>query len=398
MPWNTSSSLSRRERFALCALSFTQPFKHTCRDFDVSRKTGYKWLARYRAGGAVAMADQSRRPQHCAKDKAREWKPRVAQARLQRPHWGAKKLRQRLRELHPRLRLPGVRTIGRWLQQLGLTRARPRRARRGPPVPHPGLTVPRRRHQVWTVDFKGWFFTADGQRQDPLTVREGKSRYLLDIRLLPNQNDAGVRRAMSRIFAREGLPTAIRVDNGAPFGGSGALGLSRLSVWWLRLGIRVEFTRRARPGDNAAHEQMHACYKAEVLREPGANRRAHQRRSDLWREDYNECRPHEALAQRTPASCYGRSARTLPAKLPALRHPTGCIVRRVRPRGAIQWQGRPRHIGRAFGGQSLGFKALSSQHHAVYFGTLLVGELHLRDVAGMRPSHWKRLPSAPLKM
>ena len=398
MPWKKSSIVLERERFALAALRGRKPFVQVCADFGVSRKSGYKWLARYRAAGAAGLSNRSRRPRHCARRKPAHWKRAVRQVRRARPHWGARKIWQRLRQLHPRVRLPAVRTIGRWLREMGLLGTRPRRARRGPAVPHPGLTTPRRCHQVWTLDFKGWFRTADGLRQEPLTVREAKSRYLLDIRLLPDQSDPAARRAMTRLFRRHGLPSAIRVDNGAPFGGKGALGLSRLSVWWLRLGIRVEFTRRARPGDNAAHEQMHRCYKAEVLDPPAADRRAQQRRSDRWRHDYNHRRPHEALAQRTPASLYQPSPRRCPQILPALHYPPRWAARRVRPHGEIKWQGRLRFIGRAFVGQIVGLHPLNASHCAVHLGPLLIGHLHTADPAGMRPARWQRLPEKPLKL
>lgn len=399
MPWKSSSLVLERERFALTALSSKKPFARLCAEHGVCRKTGYKWLRRYCAGGVAALGDRSRRPHRAGRQKSALWKRSVRQVRRARPFWGAKKIYARLRELHRRARLPAVRTIARWLRELGLVGVRARRARGGPLVPHPGLTVPRRRHQVWTVDFKGWFRTADGQRQEPLTVREAKSRYLLEIRLLPQQSDAAVRRVLTRLFRRHGLPSAIRVDNGAPFGGKGALGLSRLSLWWLRLGIRVEFTRRARPGDNAAHEQLHRCYKAEVLDPPAAHRRAQQRRTDRWRYDYNHRRPHEALGQKPPARSYRASARRWPQTLPALRYPKNWLQRRVRPHGDIKWQGRLRFVGRAFVGQILGLKTLTPQGWAaVYLGPLLIGELHAKDAAGMRPARWQRLPHHPLKL
>lgn len=398
MPWKTSSLVLERERFALAALGSSKPFAHLCAQYAISRKTGYKWLARYRAGGAGALRDHSRRPQRCARQKPARWKRSVRLVRQARPHWGAKKIRARLRALYPRTRLPALRTIGGWLCELGLVGPRARRARRGPAVAHPGLTTPRYLHQVWTVDFKGWFRTADGQRHDPLTVREAKSRYLLEIRLLPDQSDGAARRAMTRIFRRHGLPAVIRVDNGAPFGGKGALGLSRLSVCWLRLGIRVEFTRRARPGDNAAHEQMHGCYKAEALDPPAGDRRAQQRRTDRWRHDYNHHRPHEALGQQPPARAYQPSKRRWPQRRPALHYPQSFAVRRVRPHGDIKWQGRLRFVGRAFVGETLGLKRLSPHHWAVQLGPLLIGQLHAKDAPGMRPARWQRLPDKPLKV
>lgn len=398
MPWNPLASSSQRTHFALRALQAVEPFSLTCKTFSISRKTGYKWLSRFRSGGSSYMLDQSRRPLHSPKQKASSWLAHVASARQTRPHWGAKKIHALLRQLYPRLHLPSIRTIGRWLLAEGLIKPRPRRALRGPSVPHPGLTIARRVHQVWTIDFKGYFRTLDGVRHDPLTIRDAKSRYLLDIRLLPNQSDAAVRRAMTNVFKREGLPTAIRVDNGAPFGGKGALGLTRLSVWWLQLGIRVEFTRRARPGDNAAHEQMHARYKAEVLSLPASNRALVQRRSNRWRHDYNHHRPHEGLGQRMPAQLYQSSSRRLPKSISDLSYADHLTVRRVRPHGDIRWQGRLRNIGRAFVGELVGLKALSKDQHQVFLGSLLIGDLHLHDRGGMRPAHWKRVPLVPIKL
>jgi putative transposase len=268
MPWKNSSVVAERERFAVLALKKERKFAQLCRDFGISRETGYKWCRRHREEGRRGLEDRARAPHQPAQPQAERWRKRALQMRRVHPHWGAEKLREQLAKRHGRRRLPSVRTVERWLRAAGLVRARPRRVRRGPPVPHPGLTVSRRRHEVWTVDFKGWYRTGDGQRQEPLTVRDLHSRYLLAVRLLPDQSEAAAHDALVRIFRAHGLPEAIRVDNGVPFGGKGALGLTRLSVWWLRLGIRVEFTRRARPGDNAGHEQMHGLYAREVAPTP----------------------------------------------------------------------------------------------------------------------------------
>jgi hypothetical protein len=256
------------------------------------------------------------------------------------------------------------------------------------------LTAATRPNQVWTVDFKGWFRTADGQRQEPLTVRDLFSRYGLCLRLLPNQDDRPVRRAMRRLFQVRGLPEIIRVDNGSPFAGKGALGFSRLSVWWQRLGIRVEFTRRARPGDNAAHEQFHGCYQREVVAKGAKNRRAMQRRSDHWLRDYNENRFHESLENRTPAECYRPSQRPYRPAAP-WPYPPPWPVRRVRNRGHIKWQGRLRFIGRAFVGQQVGLQPAEPPLRAVYMGETLIGHLHDQDPGGMRPARHCKNPDIP---
>jgi putative transposase len=390
MPWKIVSLVRARQQLVELMLARRHTLPTLCRRFGVSRKTAYKWRARYRRHGLAGLRDRSRRPARSPRKLPSPWIRVIKRYRRQRPHWGAKKLHRRWQKEFPRQRLPSVRTIHRWLQQLGLVRPRPRRARPGPLLPTPGLTRARRSNHVWTVDFKGWYRTADGQRQEPLTVRDLFSRYGLSLRLLPSQDDVPVRRAFQRLFGQRGLPRIIRVDNGSPFAGKGPLGLSRLSVWWLRLGIRVEFTRRARPGDNAGHEQFHGCYQRELVAQGGPQRRLMQQRSDRWLAAYNHDRPHEALGQRTPAEVYRPSQRACPESLSPLVYPKTWRRRRVRNRGHIKWQGRLRFIGRAFVGQHVGLKWSGDQQATVYLGQQLIGHLHARDVGGLRPAHWQR--------
>jgi putative transposase len=390
MPWKIISLVRARQKLVEAVLARHHPLQSLVRRFRVSRKTAYKWLDRFRREGTAGLGNQSRRPRRSPRRLAVCWVKRILHGRRFRPQWGAKKIHQRLRELFPRCRRPCVRSIPRCLQRHQPVRCRCRRARKGPALPAPGLTPARRPNQVWTGDFKGWFRTADGQRQEPLTVRDLFSRYGLCLRLLPNQDDAGARRVFVRLFRQRGLPDIIRVDNGSPFAGTGALGLSRLSVWWLRLGIRVEFTRRARPGDNAGHEQFHGCYQREVVAAGSAHRAQAQGRSDRWLAQYNTDRPHEALEQRTPASRYRPSRRTYPESLPPLSYPQSWDQRRVRNRGHIKWRGRLRFVGRAFVGQTIGLKSRTPESWEVYLGQQLIGQLHSADPGGMRPARWQR--------
>jgi putative transposase len=396
MPWKTVSLLRARQRLIEAVLARRHPLHYLCRRFGISRQTAYKWLARFRRRGLAGLHDRSRRPRRSPTSLPAHWLKIIGRCRRLRPHWGAKKIRQQLRQTYRRRRVPCARTIHRWLHRSGWVQPRARRARRGPALPHPGLTVARQANQVWTVDFKGWFRTADGVRQEPLTVRDLFSRYGLCLRLLPNQDDGAVRQQMQRLFRKRGLPTAIRVDNGSPFSGTGALGLSRLSVWWMRLGIRVEFTRRARPGDNAGHEQFHGCYQREVVAQGAAHRRAMQARSTRWLAHYNEQRPNEALGQRTPAQVYRPSRRVYPQRVPPLKYRQPWEARRVRNRGHIKWRGRLRFIGRAFVGQTLGLKSAGLEQWDVYLGRQLIGQLHAQDLGGLRPAHWLR--RTPLKV
>jgi putative transposase len=360
MPWKKSLVSEERAQFVLTAKSESESFVSMCGRFGISRKTGYKWLQRYRRGGLKALADMSRRPHHRGKMHHIAWRMRLRALRQEHPRWGAKKLRRLLQKAFPQARrLPAVSTLARWLVELHLVKKRQRRARRGPVLPWRGVHAPKGCNQVWTIDFKGWFRTGDGQRCEPLTVRDLFSRYVLSVALLPNQSDAAVRRVMRQVFRRYGLPKVIRVDNGAPFGGKGALGLSRLSVWWLRLGITVEFVRPAHPQDNGAHEQMHRVLRADVATPPAPSVAAQKRRIGAWISCYNHQRPHEALGQRVPGQIYWPSNRPMPEQLIKASYPSAWHTRRVRNRGHIKWRGRERFIGRAFVGELVGLKPIA---------------------------------------
>ncbi len=306
------------------------------------------------------------------------------------PHWGAKKLHARLRRQFPRSRLPAVRTITKWLPRLCVMPRRHRHTRRGPRLRLPPLTQPTAPNDVWTVDFKGAFRTTDGTRCDPLTVRDLFSRYLLAVRILPHQRQTAVRRVFVGLFRRYGLPKVLRMDNGAPFGSTGARGLSALSVWWLTLGIQVEFIRPGHPEENGAHEQMHRELKRDTARPPAAHPPGQQRRSDRWRRYYNTARPHEALGGGYPADYYRRSRRRYRGPH-RLRYPRGWVVRHVRHNGQIKWQGRLRSIGEAFARHPVALRPRAGGFAEVYFQRLLLGTLHDRDRGGLRPVKPHRL-------
>jgi putative transposase len=387
MSWHTGSLVSTREAFALAALARREPFAQQCRRFRIVRSTGYKWLHRFRRAGRAGLSDLARRPKRSPHRFGRQWRLALRQLRRHHPTWGPRKLHARLRQLHPRVRLPVPRTIARWLQQMGLVPLRSRRQRRGPQLPPRRRRVARCANDIWTIDFKGWFRTGDGTRVEPLTVRDLKSRCLLEIRLLRNQSDRAVRRVLQRVFRRYGLPKVMRVDNGPPFGGVGPLGLSRLSVWWRRLGLRVEFSRPAHPQDNAAHEQMHRVYQAEVAARPAPNLRAQQRRSERWRQHYNQVRPHEALGLRSPALYYHPSSRRLPKQLSPWAYRPTWLQRRVMADGRLFWRGRQRFIGRAFGGEIIALQPIGTERWKIYLGGDLLGVLYQHDRSrSLRPA------------
>ena len=393
MPWKKFLVSEARVQFVLAAKNKNESFASVCGRFGISRKTGYKWWQRYRAGGVKALVDGSRRPRRRGKMHDFCWRMRLRKVRQERPRWGAKKLRRLLQRAFPQARrIPAVSTLGRWLVELHLVKKRRRRARRGPLLPWRGVQAPTGCNQVWTIDFKGWFRTGDGRRCEPLTVRDLFSRFVLVVALLPNQSDAAVRGALLRVFRRYGLPKTIRVDNGAPFGGKGSLGLSRLSVWWLRLGIAVEFVRPAHPQDNGAHEQMHRVLRADIATPPAPSVAAQKRRIRVWIHCYNHQRPHEALGQRVPAQIYWPSNRPMLEQLQKVKYLCAWETRRVRNRGHIKWKGRERFVGRAFVGELVGLKKTGEGIHEVYLDWHLIGLLYEQDLAGMRPAAIARHP------
>jgi transposase InsO family protein len=317
-----------------------------------------------------------------------QWLKRIRRLRRRHWSWGSRKLAARLRQQYPRREVPSARTIGKWLQRMKLNRGYRRRSRRGPHLERKQLTLAVRNNQVWTVDFKGWYRTQDGQRVEPLTVRDLFSRYLLSVRLFPNQSWLPVRRVFLRLFGERGYPEVIRMDNGSPFGTTGPAGLSRLSAWWTGLGIKVEFIAPGHPEQNGAHEQMHRVLKAETARPPSKHLRAQQRRTNRWVKDYNQIRPHEGLGQRPPRAVY-RSKPTAQRKV-ELSYGPGVVVRRVRSNGQIRWRGRMRFVGEAFIGYPIGLKIMSPGSCMVYFANCLIGELLESDPGGIRPARYIR--------
>lgn len=356
--------------------------------FGVSRATAYRVWSRFTQGGDAALVPSRRGPKPGGQ-RWSQWSDAVLALRRRWPSFGPRKLRHLLRRDYPRQRMPSERTIARILSAAGCVRRRRRRGL-GPIIERAKLTQARRSNAVWTIDFKGYFYTADGQRCLPLTVRDLFSRYLLAVEHVTEASDLAVRRVLCRCFRRYGLPGVIRVDNGTPFSGEGPRGLTSLSVWWVRLGIRVEFTRPAKPQDNGAHEQMHGVLKRETAQPPAADLPAQARRFRRFCQCYNEVRPHEKLRMRVPATVYRPQPIRIP-KLKDLRYPASWERKRVSQAGLIYWAGKMRIVGRPFKGQYVGLKpmtkvaASSDQAAEVYLGSMLLGELHASDPAALRP-------------
>lgn len=377
--------MEERIRFVLAVEQGDNSIAELCRQYGISRKTGYKWIRRYRADGLEGMRERSRRALRCPHKTSQLWVDRIIREKLKHPRWGPKKIRVILQEPGRAEPVPAASTIGHILDGAGLVRPRKRRRRcsRSPQGP---LTRAQRPNHVWAVDYKGWFRTGDAQRIDPLTVSDLYSRYLLEVKALPNQSHENAREVFDQLFRHYGLPEIIRSDNGTPFASTGACGLSRLGVWWILLGIKRELIAPGHPEQNGIHERMHLTLKQEACHPAAANRTAQQRRFNRWRKEFNEKRPHEALGMKKPAQLYRRSDVPYSKTTAEPSYPTGYLVRRVRTSGEIKWCGRKRFIGEALKGVRLGLKRIDANRSQVYFGSILLGDLYGADTGGLRPT------------
>lgn len=333
-------------------------------NYGVSRETVYQWKRRREAGDARWFEERSRAPGHCPHATPPDVIAAIVALRGRFPRFGPKKIKARLTMDRPDLAWPAASTIGDILKREGLivpTLSRRRALDRGAVVA--GSDVP---NGEWAMDFKGWFRTVDGERIDPLTVSDTASRYLVEVRITPPTHD-GVKGVLTWVFNWVGLPDAIRSDNGAPFGSTGAGGLSRLSVWLLKLGIEPRFIPPSSPQDNGRHERMHRTLKAETAKPPARYREEQQVRFNVFRQLYNEERPHEALGQETPASCWTPPRRAMPSRIEEPWYDPDHEVRRVRPDGTIKWRGEHVFIGEALARETIGLAEQENGGHIVRF-------------------------------
>lgn len=385
-------------RFVILAQTDRFTITELCEQFGISRKTAYKHLERYAAGGLKALQPRSHRPHHFPQRTDKAVEALILAERRRHRTWGPKKLQTILETRHGLEAPPACSTIGEILRRHGLSV--PRRRRPGAyPSASSGLTAPTQPNHVWTVDFKGWFHLGNGQRCDPLTVCDLYSHYVVGCRARPNQQFKGTLHEFRGLMRYHGLPEIIRVDHGVPFASVGLGRLSSLSLWWIEQGIEVEFTRPASPQDNGAHERMHRDLKAEATQPPSANLPAQQRRFARWRHTYNHERPHESLDQQCPADFYQPSARRLNEQDKPVFYSAEFEVKIVSENGYLAREGRRYHVGEAFAHKRVGLRLDADDRTEVHFANVLLGHLAF-DAAGGRfqPSGYVapvRHPSQP---
>lgn len=374
MPWSETTKMRERVQFIGDLERELFSMSELCQRYGISRVTGYKWSERYQAQGLDGLKDRSRAPISRPYQTRADLVELLAEARRRHPSWGPKKLISWLSRRHDRA-WPAVSTAGEILKRLGLVKDR----RRRPRVAHPGrpVTDPIRPNQLWTADYKGQFRTRDARYCYPLTVADLYSRYLLGCRALTSTKTLGTRSAFQRLFREYGLPEAIRTDNGNPFSSASAIGrISRLSVWWIRLGIRPELTQPSHPEQNGSHERMHRTLKAETTRPPSANRAAQQRTFERFRHEYNHERPHEHLDQKSPSHLYTPSPRPYPDRLPEPQYPGHFEIRRVSRNGGIRWKKGWVNVSHALLEENVGLEEVDDGVWSLSFGPLLLGRFH----------------------
>lgn len=378
MPWKEIRPVDERIRFIAAVREDPRGnFAELCRRFGIHRSKGYKWLQRYNEHGPAGLEDREPVARRCPHATPNEVVDRIVALRKEYPHDGPRKLRVRLLEREPELVVPAASTIGEILDRYGLIR--PRRVRlRVPPHPSP-LEPCAQPNDVWCVDFKGHFAVGDGTRCHPLTISDGASRYLIKCEALVEPKDAPVRRHFELAFREFGLPERIRSDNGPPFATKAIGGLSRLSVWWIQLGILPERIEPGHPEQNGRHERMHRTLKEHVASPPCATIADQQRAFDRFRHDYNEHRPHEALGQTPPTRHYEPSWRPMPAQSREPSYGSDMLVRRTSNTGYTSWDGHPLKIGSVLASQPVGLKQVDDDEWELFYGPLLIGYLLVRD-------------------
>ena len=357
-----------------------------CARHGISRQAGYNTLARYQRAGWKGLEVRSRAPQGHPNQTpgGTEWQ--IVELRRAHMRWGPRKLKVVLEREQPEGTWPAASTIGELLRREGLVIARKKRRRMDPyTTPFASASEPNR---VWCGDFKGWSRTQNGERIDPLTISDACTRYLLRCQVVEKMDTARVQAIFEAAFREYGLPEAIRTDNGAPFASRAIAGLSRLALWWMKLGIVPERIQPAHPEQNGRHERMHLTLQQETMSPMAANRRAQQRRFDQFRREFNQQRPHEALGMRTPESCYTASSRPYPVRVCEPEYDSSMTVRRVFADGQFSWKHHDVFISETLMGERIGLEPIDDRWYTIYFAEFPLGRFDSRT----RMVH--RLPAA----
>ena len=350
-----------------------------CREFEVSRPTGYRWINRYKEAGPEGLLDLSSKPHSCSHATSELIGDAILAMRRKYPSWGARKLKARLERLQPSVAWPAASTFGNILRRAGLTHPK-RKKRRTTPYSEPfsEVTAP---NQLWCMDFKGYFNTGDGTRCDPLTITDAHSRYLIRCQIVSRMDLSEVTAVCEAAMREYGMPARIRTDNGAPFAGTGLLGMSKLSLGWRKLGIVHERIQPGRPQENGRHERMHRTLKEDTTKPAAFTLRSQQKKFDTFRHMFNHERPHEGLNNETPGSIYQPSLTMLPGTVKEFLYPKDFETRRINNSGDFSWHKDRVFVSEVFKFEALGFELIAEDVYKVFFRDI---ELGIFDVEALR--------------
>jgi len=371
MPWRKVLPMEEKQFFISDFMSGKYSVTELSARYNISRKTAYKWIGRFERYGMNGLVERARRACRCPHRTPNKIREAVIELRVQHPRWGATKLLNVIGMGHPDWRMPSRVTVHKMLQHESLVL---HRRRRRPVMPREPLYGPvERPNQTWTADYKGQFKLRDGRYCYPLTIMDSYSRYMLACVALHGTTYAEAREVFERVFTQYGIPDRLRTDNGVPFASNSFCGLTRLSVWWIRLGIRPERIRPGCPQENGRHERMHRTLAEDTIYPSAHTPKEQQQRFDTFCKIYNQERPHEALGNKTPAMLYRPSNRQMQTPLPPMVYPPNMERLYVNHNGCVSWKGRYLYVGYKLASETIGVEMVKNDLWQVYFGVMRLG-------------------------
>lgn len=364
MPWKVMNVMNQKLEFIMKAFSEHINFQRLCREYGISTKTGYKWKQRFLEEGIQGLHEKSRKPESNSKQIPEEVICEIIKIKQSKKNWGPKKIRAVYANLHPKEKTPSQSTFERILKKAGFVETKTRKRIKSKAERIQERIEPTKPNDVWTVDFKGWWYTQENEKCEPLTVRDEFSK---------------VKKEFERLFKKYGLPKMIRSDNGPPFAShQSALGLTRLAVWWMAYGIRLDRIDPGSPYQNGAHERMHLDMKKELEGKIRGSLKMHQSIFDIWKKEFNDERPHESLNMKTPSTIYKKSSKKYKGTIDYIEYPAGFLSRQLNSRGYFQYKGHRIFISNAFNSYNIGLKHNGSSSFEVWFNKTLIGEVDLQ--------------------
>ena len=374
MPWKETSIMDERLRFVLKTFRSKENFTEQCRRTGISTKTGYKWLKRFEEGGEAGLKDQPTIAKEVRNKTDDKTLRRIVRIKKRYKNWGAKKIHSLYMEKYPGEYVPSRSTVESILKREGLTEKR----RRRPVIAqiNPARIKPNKPNVLWTVDFKGWWWTSKKERCEPLTVRDEYSKYILAIEVPEKGDTASVKAIFMALFRKYGLPKYIRSDNGPPFGNVlNMWGLTKLSVWWMSLGIKIDRSAPGHPEHNGSHERLHKDIKKELQCKVFGDLKDYQKMFDKWKKEFNEVRPHEGLGMKRPKDCYEKSWLKYWGPDVEVDYHKKMRSRMVNDRGFFNWKSKRIFVGNPFSGYYVGVKEKKDEWIEVWFSDVKLGEI-----------------------